>query len=397
VTHSVSIPDLQCMDVEAWRIPTKEEMRAYIDSLNKHRNPSVLAIRETLSPFDVYCYLKARFGKPNGFQTFLRSDSSDNLIHWDFILKAGTQDVHISGASREIHFVLSERLTDSDWRILITKIKADYKRIGKTKSAITRSLEKWVIFPNRFVAVANICADLHAEIVSNIGSFQTYKPSTTKIHEAEEVLRKLAQRADTTYRACLELSLLTPIMAEAFINMLILILCKREIRDNPRQFEAFIRAQIDTKIFDLPYKCAKFTKMIDQHSAVFKNFKRVMDKRNHAIHGNIDPEKERVEIVYFDEKTPLFPQSGDRIFKFFEALERQHDPEAVIKDYEDTHTFLLEIINCIHPEIINGIWEVIEDRYPGYDLGRKITGRLFPDHVATGYLEGLKYDDELEW
>src|SRR5262249_2386627 len=159
--------------------------------------------------------------------------------------------------------------------------------------------------------------------------------------EAEEVLQRLGQRADTTYRACLELSLLTPIMAESFINMLILILCKREIRNNPRQFEAFIRAQIDTKIFDLPYKCEKFIKRIDQDSTVFKNFKRVMDKRNYAIHGNIDPEKEGVEIVYFDNKTPIFEQSGDHLFKFFETLECQHDPQRVIKDYEDTHAFLI--------------------------------------------------------
>ena len=86
------------MDVEAWRLPTKDEMLATIDShieryKNKHtksrpRN-SILAVRQHLSPVDMYCYLKARFGTPNGFQTFLRTDSSDNLIHWDFNLKAG--------------------------------------------------------------------------------------------------------------------------------------------------------------------------------------------------------------------------------------------------------------------------------------------------------------------
>jgi hypothetical protein len=70
----------QCIDVEAWRIPSKEEMRAYIDSLKarpdrtkqtKSRQPrSILAVRQNLSPLDLYCYLNARFGNPNGFQTF---------------------------------------------------------------------------------------------------------------------------------------------------------------------------------------------------------------------------------------------------------------------------------------------------------------------------------------
>ena len=107
-------------------------------------------------------------------------------------------------------------------------------------------------------------------------------------------------------QACLELSLLTPIMAEAFINMTILMLCKPEIRGNNRQFEVFIRSQIDAKIFDLPYKCTGFLSGIDPASPAFVNFKRVIDKRNHEIHGNIDPEREKIEIVYFDNKRPLF-------------------------------------------------------------------------------------------
>src|ERR1017187_495787 len=64
--------------------------------------------------------------------------------------------------------------------------------------------------------------------------------------------RKLTKHASNLYRDCLELTMITPVLAEAFINMAILILCKKEIRTNGHQFEAFIRSQIDTKIFDLP-------------------------------------------------------------------------------------------------------------------------------------------------
>lgn len=110
------------------------------------------------------------------------------------------------------------------------KIKTDYSRVGKAKSAVLRSLEKWVIFPNKFAAVAKICADLHAEIVNNADGFQTYKHSSSiPAEQTLDILTQIQQHADTTYKACLELSLLTPIMAEAFINMVILILCKQEV------------------------------------------------------------------------------------------------------------------------------------------------------------------------
>jgi hypothetical protein len=85
--------DLSCLDIEAWRAFNKQEMRDYLAEMSSgaakrkgiSRYKSLLVVREHLSPVDVYCYLKARFGEPKGFQTFLRDDSSDNWIHWDLI------------------------------------------------------------------------------------------------------------------------------------------------------------------------------------------------------------------------------------------------------------------------------------------------------------------------
>jgi hypothetical protein len=116
-------------------------------------------VRHHLSPVDVYCYLKARFGEPNGFQNWLRRDTSDNWIHWDYYLKAGDQDVYLCGMSREIHFLLSEKMTDENWRDLVLAVKADYGRVGREKSAILKSLEHWVTFPNKFVEIADIFAE----------------------------------------------------------------------------------------------------------------------------------------------------------------------------------------------------------------------------------------------
>src|SRR5262249_29094211 len=163
--------------------------------------------------------------------------------HWDFNLKAGDEDVYICGTSREIHFLVWSKLTDENWRDLILGIKADYKRVAAQKSAVFKSLEQWVTFPNRFVEIAAACADLHADIVDNIGGVRTWKSvSGTKkrVREQHLILKRLSNRASHLYRSCLQLSLLTPVLAEAFINMLVLILCKPEIRANERQFEAFI-------------------------------------------------------------------------------------------------------------------------------------------------------------
>jgi len=95
-------PPPKCLDVISWRSPTKEELIAFMNDSRanlaagrRRTRRSVLAVRNHLSPVDVYCYLKGRFGEPNGFANFLRHDHSDNLIHWDFNLKADDEDVYI--------------------------------------------------------------------------------------------------------------------------------------------------------------------------------------------------------------------------------------------------------------------------------------------------------------
>src|SRR3546814_14611630 len=88
------------LDPTTWRAFTTEEMSAYLAELGSKKgakkrggrkggNRPVLVLQKTISPFDAYTYLHARFGAPNGLQTFLARNDSDNLFHWAYYLKAG--------------------------------------------------------------------------------------------------------------------------------------------------------------------------------------------------------------------------------------------------------------------------------------------------------------------
>ncbi len=329
-TKENRIRNRRCIDVQLWRVATPDELRKFLESRSadrvkpSRRQSSVLAVRQHLRPVDVYCYLKARFGKPNGIQEILRMNTSDNWIHWDFNLRVDDGDVYICGMSREVHFMLSECLSDEDWRDLILAIKADYKRVAKEKTIVLKSLERWSVFQNKFNSLANVCAELHGTIEDNIGGYKLYRSSSFRSKKESNAHGKqaeqLAERAAKLHKSCIQLSLLTPVLAEAFLNLAILALCKKEVRANNRQFDALIRSHIDTKVFDLFYKCDGFARPIDHNNVSYKNFKRIMDKRNHVIHGNCDPEAEQVEQVYFDGRRPLFSEPGDHIGKFFAAL-----------------------------------------------------------------------------
>jgi hypothetical protein len=92
-------------EIEKWKKPTPDEMIAFVERKKAPKDKplgSILVFRKHLSPLAVYKYLVARFGPPYGFQTLAkRSRDSDNLIHWDYLIKAGPHMLWIQGGSRE--------------------------------------------------------------------------------------------------------------------------------------------------------------------------------------------------------------------------------------------------------------------------------------------------------
>jgi hypothetical protein len=394
---------LPFLDVRKWRTPTRRELSDFLDTLGpkSERRKDTLVVRTHLRPVDVYTYLVARFGRPNGFQNLLRRDSSDNWIHWDFVIKAGQDDVYLAGTSREIHIAVPGTLTDEQWKTLILAIKGDFANEAKPKSEVTRSLEKFVIFENKFVSLAQRCAELHAEIVDAPPYEKTMAAVSTEqdLEETRAAGKRMWERARSLYGNCLTLRLLTPIMVEAFINMIILIFCKDAVRNDAQLYQDFLRAHIPERLRLLSKNCDGFAREVNNKSSAYRAFMNVVNKRNFALHGNVDPIRDAIEVVYFDGKRPLFVDPGNHVEKFSEQLERIHAPEGVVADYEGVHMFLIEITECLTPRHRAFFDAVITDAYPGYEVKKKRVTRILPDEVVMGMFPGMKYDDQLavEW
>ncbi|URK87240.1 hypothetical protein LP421_26945 [Rhizobium sp. RCAM05350] len=198
--------------------------------------------------------------------------------------------------------MINEKMTDEDWKNLILNLKSDFARIAKAKSEMLRTFEKFFVFQNKFVTIAGLCADMHASIADILKDFATIQSheklpkvtskGSTKRYTKE--VEKISKRASELYGDCLKLRLMTPVMAEAFINMVILVFCKDEVRNDSDRYTAFIRSNIPQRIASLSENCFGFTKEIAQTTKIYGDFKRVMDKRNFAIHGNVDPVKEQI-------------------------------------------------------------------------------------------------------
>lgn len=398
---------------ENWRPFTCDEMLAYLANQREKLGENVeaadeppanpmrkaLILQSTISPLDAYTYLRARFGEPNGIQTFLAKDDSDNLFHWDYNLKASDRNLIFTGATQEVHVWVEDELTDAQWLEFICNIKKDFGRVGKEKQAVLSALEKWAIFPNQYLSIANRCADLYHELTTALPALKKLlfesgaRANDPAFHQKAKRQGRLMTKVTT---ASTELTILMPVMFESFIGLLVAGLTKPEVKRNRRMFEAFVRSPLDVKLMDLSNRCKGFKRPLSETNEIFRRFWRIVNKRNDVIHGNVDPVRDALDIVYFEGKRPLYRSGGDRIMSFWKGLIDQYKPDEVIADYLLTHEFVYEIIDHLEAPVRAGFLRVMADTQPGWDDKRNIFGSLFPGHVAMTFYPGLRYDSDLQ-
>lgn len=288
-------------------------------------------------------------------------------------------------------------MSSKNWVKFAKALKGDFGRCGREIAAVGATLEKWSVVSNRFALIADACAGFH-EVLTDEQDLPDFAPgkrwSNAGIKRYHKQVEKVGKRADRVFSASLSLDLITPVLAEAFINLVIFMTRKDELKRNPRQYEHYIRQPIDTRVFDLHLKCNYFTAEVDPNSDEYKAFKRVMDRRNHNLHGNIDPSKDATETVYFDNFTPLYERGADPILELFKNKEAVFDVAGVLARYHDVHTFLIYVLGLIEEKPRAEIEMIMEGSTFGYDVSRERPGHLFSS-LEVMMLMPLKYDDEL--
>ena len=66
-----------------------EQILGVLQAEDRPTGSQCWTITNEIKPVDLYCYLAARFGPPNGIQNWLRQNHSDNLVHWNWMFRYG--------------------------------------------------------------------------------------------------------------------------------------------------------------------------------------------------------------------------------------------------------------------------------------------------------------------
>lgn len=379
--------------------PPFEEVIAELIKKNRSPRVSCLVLRNEIAPSDLYCYLYARFGLPNGPQNFLRNDSSDNLVHWEWMLRAGAGWILFQGMNFRTTVMLLDvpEVSQADMSDLAAQIKADFEGHGKHMAQLRKSLEDWTEFVNPYQRIRSSVSSLLRELKAL--NLQPENEAIPDITSAQQALgtdwSELSARYSKGLGLCFGIRSMLPVMAEAFVNLLLFALMRPELKSDERLRDNSIRQPIDVRIKSLSMTCIGFESQIDYKHAAFKAYHSLVNERNDLLHGNVVLDKLKFNEVYFNGRVP--------VFKHYRSLWERTvgvDIQAVglhrlTHEIQVVDEMIAQLKSHLNQKTLQFIEQVSVERDLALDERRGIFGVLFSRRLVDMFLPP-KVDSDAE-
>ena len=375
------------LDPGRWRIALPEDHLRYLENLESRKLVlSRWASDGSVSPSDLYCYLSARFGAPSGTLSRLREDSSDNLFHWHFVVVAGDGFVEFlsSNGGTEAWAWGSEQLKAEDWEKLVEGVKADFGRVSDRMGSVRRSLEHWVVFINPFRRIQRT-VDKMSDELEQIEIVEPDLPTSQREYEAfVERLSAWQASLQRGNELGLMLRFLCPVLAESFVNLLMLVLGREDIKSDKRLYDARIRDKIHVRLRSLHLNCDSFLHGLSPKATQFKDVLRLMNRRNDLLHGNIDPMKLVFDELFFDGTVPVFMEEDVLPLRLPRKAARQVAPELAKRDVQIVRDFVDYVLSLLDPQVRPDIEKLMGEEQLGWRSDAGKVGILFDRWLPLG-------------
>lgn len=380
--HQSAVPSVMLLDewVALDPVAVLKHNRRLLDKTNlpAHAHHIILPIGSET----IYCYLKARFGPPNGFAMQLKSPTSDNLIHWEYMLGIGDNVIRIAGITTrvEVNVWTNEEV---DPQAFVSMFKGQFSKHGRMIGEERKKLERWRLFVNPYSRLNGMIKELEWQL-SEVTPTPPPRPFLNCPGDRERTreylceLRRYVAAVNRVVGTGLCIRLIVPIWVEAFVNMLIFVLAKPTIKNDSRMYDNFLRQQIDLRVKMMAQYCEGFEHEIDGSSQEFRDMHTLFNQRNDLLHGNVDPQRFMVDEVFFDANIPLYKDDRSEIERAMSAATRFIEPEAARADIIAGSAFIIYLMNQIERPLRDQLWGVLDTPLPGYRPDNKRVGLLFP-------------------
>jgi hypothetical protein len=378
----------ELFDIGAWKTADPGLMLEKIRG-ETHRLPVELWIIDSeIAPVDLYVYLYARFGPPNGFQMKLKSPTSDNLVHWHWSLQYLDRIIEFSGFTMFAQMAVegSSEPTTDDVAQLVNNIKADFRNYGDDISRVRKGLERWSVFINPYCRMSRVVTRFCERLEElNVGG--VILPANPKSPEDMESFGSRFKACADVYSEalgiCTSLRMLGPVVAESFINLVIFLLVHPSSRVDQRLYDNIFRQDIDVRVRALHLNCIGFKKPVDASDRRFKDFQSLMQQRNDFLHGNINPAKLAFGEVFFDGTIPL-PKRYEDMAELALVNSLKHvEPETALRDLAVVEGLIELVFDSLEDKAAKAVQMFMDTLDPGWNEEKKRPGVLFPRNQST--------------
>lgn len=268
-----------------------------------------------------------KFGHPNGPMTLYLPRSQgdpDAPFKWDYLfVPSGALRVQIIRGSGGIEvWCWGEAVTEEE---VVGYLKNNIVRYEKEIAATVAGLERHTLILNPYVRHRQI-AEFALEELDKI---HPVEPVPLKGHvdkaELDDYLAKHRTFNEQVERQASLMMLLvseSAFMAEAFLNLLLAFLVRKEIRASKSIMTETLMRRWRAKIERLHVDCVAVPKAADLGDARMANAKKMFDIRNRVAHSYPDPEDMTVGKMWFYHCFPVL-ETAQPFMKFALALHNQ--------------------------------------------------------------------------
>ncbi len=139
---------------------TLHKDKEYIDLIkNKSMESLIIRNNHRIKQIDLYCFLRFKYGQPNGFQSFIRANDSDNFIQWHYSFKYKKVYIDILGSIRFLEFhVFANNKADFEninEDTIINELQNEISKNVKGILSIKNNIEHWDLFSNTYSRINN--------------------------------------------------------------------------------------------------------------------------------------------------------------------------------------------------------------------------------------------------
>lgn len=367
--------------LRALRSATEEEFMSdqpYYKNRTVFRNRYKIVLKNQIKPTDLFCYLAARFGRPLGVFSQVERAKIKEAICWHFrlCLPEGKVDVLSLNFRTEVYLPSCYECSPEDFSEVVKKdIPSHYAAIARVKKHLT----KWDSFLNPYAQLRESSQLLlsRAESLDSLVRKNMDDPdSPASAMKFKQVFNQHYPMALELSGLCLSVRMMCPVMAEAFLNLLILAFATDESRASVG-LEGLYRMSLDAKVKKLHLLCDHFQSPVDWGSKACKDFDCLRNRRNDLLHGNVRPNKQKFETVYLWGDVPLFTQVLGPYQRALGSKMAAFPLSEAKRDIEIVDSFISYIISLMREDVGLEMKNILGSIDLAYDSGREKLGILF--------------------